>query len=219
MITRTSVLLGLAIGAYAAAAQQDVEAIRRNFFDLSGKGVLVTAHRAPHATHPENSTDATFLPPIRILHSLSPRDTVIGDGSTVAILSIQAARHPGISAHRGASRVAPENTLASFSKAMKMGADFVEVDVRTTADGEQICLHDASLKRTTGLDATVNSVSFKDIKKFPPGAGLARRMKKNKSLRWKRFADWSPGSIVREVAMSGSMLIARISGRRRLSAS
>ena len=76
---------------------------------------------------------------------------------------------PMISAHRGASRVAPENTLIAFSKAIAEGADFIEIDVRTTSDGAQIIMHDASLKRTTGLDAKVENTSLVDVKKLSSG--------------------------------------------------
>ena len=76
---------------------------------------------------------------------------------------------PMISAHRGASSVAPENTLSAFSKAMELGADFIEVDVRTTSDGIQVILHDASLKRTTGLEAKVEKTSLKEIRKLSAG--------------------------------------------------
>ena len=76
---------------------------------------------------------------------------------------------PMISAHRGASRVTPENTLAAFKKAIEMGADFIEIDVRTTSDGQQICMHDRSLKRTTGLDSDVKKVSYKKIKTLSAG--------------------------------------------------
>src|SRR5689334_8887432 len=62
---------------------------------------------------------------------------------------------PLVSAHRGASRQAPENTLAAFRLAMELKTDFIEVDIRTTSDGTQICLHDRSLKRTTGIDKSV----------------------------------------------------------------
>lgn len=56
-----------------------------------------------------------------------------------------------ISMHRGALRYAPENTLPAFEKAIRMGADFVEFDVRTTKDGKFFLLHNSTLDgRTTG---------------------------------------------------------------------
>ena len=55
-------------------------------------------------------------------------------------------------AHRGASAYAPEHTLAAYRLAIEMGADFVEQDLAVTKDGILICLHDASLERTTNVE-------------------------------------------------------------------
>ncbi len=55
-------------------------------------------------------------------------------------------------AHRGASAYAPEHTLASYRLAIEMGADFVEQDFAVTRDNVLICLHDASLERTTNVE-------------------------------------------------------------------
>ncbi|MBK8979267.1 MAG: glycerophosphodiester phosphodiesterase [Planctomycetes bacterium] len=52
-------------------------------------------------------------------------------------------------AHRGASHTAPENTCAAFRLAVELGAELVELDVRTSADGVPVALHDATLDRTT----------------------------------------------------------------------
>jgi len=55
-------------------------------------------------------------------------------------------------AHRGASAYAPEHTAAAYKLAIEMGADFVEQDLAVTKDGVLICLHDASLERTTNVE-------------------------------------------------------------------
>ena len=55
-------------------------------------------------------------------------------------------------AHRGASAYAPEHTLAAYKLAIEMGADYVEQDLAVTKDGVLICLHDASLERTTDVE-------------------------------------------------------------------
>ena len=55
-------------------------------------------------------------------------------------------------AHRGASGYAPEHTAAAYRLAMAQGADFVEQDLAVTKDGILICLHDASLERTTNVE-------------------------------------------------------------------
>ena len=56
---------------------------------------------------------------------------------------------PRIIAHRGASSLAPENTIAAFSKAMEVGARWFEFDVDITGDGSLIVIHDDTLDRTT----------------------------------------------------------------------
>ena len=55
-------------------------------------------------------------------------------------------------AHRGASGYAPEHTAAAYKLAIAQGADFVEQDLAVTKDGILICLHDASLERTTNVE-------------------------------------------------------------------
>jgi len=56
---------------------------------------------------------------------------------------------PEIVCHRGACRIAPENTLAAARAAWSAGLDYVEIDVRETADGHQVVHHDSTLGRTT----------------------------------------------------------------------
>lgn len=69
----------------------------------------------------------------------------------------EASRHPFgrplVFAHRGASGERPEHTLAAYRLAMEQGADYVEPDLRLTKDGVFICLHDATLERTTDVAA------------------------------------------------------------------
>ena len=66
--------------------------------------------------------------------------------------------------HRGAAdRFHPENTLAAVDRALHLGADGVEVDVRLTADGVLVCSHDASLRRTAGLSRDVSSMTAAEM--------------------------------------------------------
>src|SRR5581483_1048754 len=58
-------------------------------------------------------------------------------------------RRPLIIAHRGGRGLAPENTLAACARALRLGVDAIEIDVRLTADDEPVVLHDATLDRTT----------------------------------------------------------------------
>ncbi len=71
--------------------------------------------------------------------------------------------------HRGAKAYAPENTLASFSKAIEIGVDAVELDVRKTRDGELVVMHDADIKRTTNGKGLVSELTLAQIKAFSSG--------------------------------------------------
>jgi glycerophosphoryl diester phosphodiesterase len=68
-----------------------------------------------------------------------------------------------IIAHRGASAYAPEHTFAAYDLALQMGADTLEVDVRLTAGGELVAVHDATLARTTGDPRRVDEVRLGDL--------------------------------------------------------
>ena len=75
-----------------------------------------------------------------------------------------------IIAHRGASGAAPENTLPAFDLAVRQGADAIELDVRVTADGMPVVLHDATLDRTTGGHGPVRALSLADLREVDAGA-------------------------------------------------
>jgi glycerophosphoryl diester phosphodiesterase len=76
---------------------------------------------------------------------------------------------PRIFGHRGAMGDAPENTLASFQKAFKDGASFVELDVRGTEEGEVVIIHDATLDRTTNGRGRVKRWKLKELKELDAG--------------------------------------------------
>lgn len=65
-----------------------------------------------------------------------------------------------IIAHRGASAVKPENTIASIEKAITQNADIIEIDVRVTKDGEFVLFHDKKLKRMTGFYGKIEDYFF-----------------------------------------------------------
>ena len=76
-------------------------------------------------------------------------------------------------AHRGASGrgLAPENTLAAFEKALDIGIDMLEIDVRVTGDGQLIVLHDPSLDRTTDCEGIVREMGLDEIRQADAGDG------------------------------------------------
>jgi glycerophosphoryl diester phosphodiesterase len=76
---------------------------------------------------------------------------------------------PKVIAHRGASTNAPENTLSAFELAWKEGADGVECDVRLTADGEVICLHDADTERVGNRTLVAEESSLEALQALDVG--------------------------------------------------
>ncbi len=75
-----------------------------------------------------------------------------------------------ITAHRGASGRAPENTMSAYLLAIEMGSDFAELDVQETADDVLILYHDSTYERTAGVVANVWDLSFDSIKGFDVGS-------------------------------------------------
>jgi len=73
--------------------------------------------------------------------------------------------------HRGASAIAPENTLKSFKKAIELKADFIEFDVQETLDGELVIAHDEDIKRITGRDGVISKMTLNELKMLDFGEG------------------------------------------------
>ncbi|WKA51590.1 glycerophosphodiester phosphodiesterase family protein [Planococcus liqunii] len=73
-------------------------------------------------------------------------------------------------AHRGASGHAPENTMGAFQKGFEMKADYIEIDVQMTKDGELVVIHDTTVDRTTNGTGKVGSLTFEEIRQLDAGS-------------------------------------------------
>lgn len=69
-----------------------------------------------------------------------------------------------IIAHRGSHLKFPENTLAAYEEAIKEGADYVEIDLRTTKDGHLVIMHDESATRMTGKKGLIKDLNYSEIR-------------------------------------------------------
>src|SRR5712692_10056279 len=76
---------------------------------------------------------------------------------------------PRLYGHRGAAGLAPENTLASFQRAIADGAELLELDVHATRDGVVVVIHDPTLERTTDGSASVRDLSFAELSRYDAG--------------------------------------------------
>ena len=72
-------------------------------------------------------------------------------------------------AHRGASGYAPENTLPALSKAIELGANYLEIDVHQCKDGHIVAIHDFDVERTTNGSGSVKDLTIDEIKKLDAG--------------------------------------------------
>ncbi|MHA1908425.1 MAG: glycerophosphodiester phosphodiesterase [Candidatus Thorarchaeota archaeon] len=79
-------------------------------------------------------------------------------------------KRPLIMAHRGDSAATPENTLLSLRRAVEIGVDFLETDVRLTKDDELVLFHDDDLMRTTGKQGTIRDNTLDELKQIDFGS-------------------------------------------------
>jgi len=82
---------------------------------------------------------------------------------------------PLVFAHRGASRDAPENTLTAFRLGLEQGADWIELDVRLTSDGQLAVFHDDALDRTTDGTGPVSAHTLWELQQFDAGRWKGER--------------------------------------------
>jgi len=76
----------------------------------------------------------------------------------------------GLCAHRGAMDTHPENTLAAFREAVRLGAHMIEIDVRMTKDGHLVILHDETVDRTTNGTGKISELTLNEVKHLDAGS-------------------------------------------------
>ena len=116
--------------------------------------------------------------------------------SIVALILVNTVMQAQVSfiAHRGASFLAPENTVSAARLAWKLGADGVEIDIQLTADQKIMVIHDANTKRTSGEDFVIKNSSSKKLRKLDVGSFKDEKYKGEKIPYLKEIiATVSPG--------------------------
>ena len=92
---------------------------------------------------------------------------LVFNGSALLNASLSEIR---ITAHRGSSKTAPENTMASILAAIEEMADYAEIDVQLTADGVVVLGHDSSLRRVAGVSRPISSLTWEELKGIDVGS-------------------------------------------------
>lgn len=100
-----------------------------------------------------------------------------------------------IIAHRGSSADRPENTLASYRRAIEAGATIMEMDVRTTRDGVLISLHDADVKRTTDGKGLARDLTLAELRKLDAGSWFDPKYKGERIPTMREILELGKGKI------------------------
>lgn len=82
-----------------------------------------------------------------------------------------------ITAHRGSSQMAPENTMAALERAMEEMADYSEIDVQVTSDGVVVLCHDLDLKRVAGVSRRLQDMTWEEAKELDVGSYFSKAYK------------------------------------------
>ncbi|MCM3728736.1 glycerophosphodiester phosphodiesterase [Neobacillus cucumis] len=111
------------------------------------------------------------------------------------IKSAAESRSPLKIGHRGAAGYCPENTFASFHRALHLGVDFLEMDVQMTKDGELVVIHDSTVNRTTNGKGKVKDFTLKEIQALDAGSWFDSRFSSEKIPSLGEFLDGFGGKV------------------------
>lgn len=100
-----------------------------------------------------------------------------------------------ITAHRGGSRSAPENTIPALQAAIDDLADYAEIDVQETRDGVVVLFHDSSLKRMSGIERSLKSMTWEELKNIDVGARFSDEFRGTKVPTLEEAMEYSRGHI------------------------
>jgi glycerophosphoryl diester phosphodiesterase len=91
--------------------------------------------------------------------------------------------------HRGAAGYCPENTFASFYKALELGVDYLEIDIQMTKDGELVVIHDPTVNRTTNGKGKVKDLTLKELQALDAGSWFDPKFAGEKIPSFNEFLD------------------------------
>ena len=157
---------GAAVASFIEATGRALLVVRVHIALALRAGVLAEGRVTP----PALSGEAGRPSPVRLVAGV----TVLFVAAAVAVALFLANRlaalgHAEITAHRGYSRVAPENTLSAIRRAIEAGADWAEIDAQETKDGVVVILHDRDLMRLGGDPRRLSELTFAELRTIDVG--------------------------------------------------
>ena len=114
----------------------------------------------------------------------------------------------GICAHRGTSETHPENTLAAFHEAVRLGVQMIEFDVALSKDGKLVLMHDTTVDRTTNGTGPVAQLSLDELKKLDAGSWKNERFKDERIPTFDEALAVMPDNIWLNVHLKGEAQLA-----------
>ncbi len=112
-----------------------------------------------------------------------------------------------IYAHRGASKLAPENTMAAYQLASESGADGIEIDVQLTKDRVPVLIHDENVRRTTNGTGFVQEYTLNHIKKLDAGSWFSTKYSDCSIVTLEEFLCWfQPKDMVLNVELKTNVI-------------
>ncbi len=109
----------------------------------------------------------------------------------------------GICAHRGAMDTHPENTLAAFQEAIRLGAHMIEFDVQITRDSKLVIMHDKTVDRTTNGTGLVSELKLEEIKKLDAGSWKSQQFTGEQVPTLKEALEIMPHNIWLNIHLKG----------------
>lgn len=117
---------------------------------------------------------------------------VVYNGSLAADMALSEVQ---ITAHRGSSKEAPENTLEALMAAAEELADFAEIDVQLTKDGAIVLMHDANTKRTTGVSGSIGQMTLEQVQALDAGSWFSKEFAGTRIPTLEQVLDYCKGRL------------------------
>lgn len=115
-------------------------------------------------------------------------------------------------AHRGASIIAPENTMAAFKKAHELGTDMIETDVQLTKDRIPVLFHDEILQHHTNGRGVMSDFTLKELKKLDAGSWFSHIYKQEKIPELAELLIWAKSKILLNIEVKPEAVTENING-------
>lgn len=125
----------------------------------------------------------------------------ISNGSYGSFRSFEPAK---VTAHRGSSLEAPENTLEAVGLAIQSMADYVEIDVQGTKDRKVVLMHDYKMDRTTGMSGSVSDYTYEQLSKMDAGNWFHKRYAKTAIPKLQQVIKLTKGKIMLNIELKPS---------------